>query len=112
MEYKFNIKLTSDELDLILTALEKMPMGEVLDVTKTIANQIDEQNFDAHEFSVALAEFEQNWKPSPPEKLNLDDFFKTMGDKGQANMEARKKPHWTQTPAGKKKMAARKRAAK
>jgi len=30
----------------------------------------------------------------------------------QEPVEAKKKPHWTQTPEGKKKMAARKRAAK
>lgn len=113
MEYQFNIKLTMDELNVILSALEKMPMGEVLDVTKSIANQISQQESQAAEFDFDMEDFASKWKPTPASGMSFSEFLQSVSEGMKKDSKPKNpKKHWTQTPAGKAKLAARKKARK
>ena len=113
MDFEFNIKLTQDDLDSLLSALERMPFGEVMHLVKKIAHQISEQTDDAAEFEFDMEDAARNWKPSPQKKMTLaealSELQKQVDERKNVMAEKPSKPHWTQTPEGKKKMAARKR---
>jgi hypothetical protein len=113
MDFEFNIKLNQEELDTLLSALEKMPFGEVMHLVKKIAHQISEQTDDAAEFELDMEDAARNWKPSPQKKMSLGEALaelqKQLKPQNDVMAEKPSKPHWTQTPEGKKKMAARKR---
>ena len=121
MQYEFNIKLNQDDLDKVLAALEKMPMGEVLQVTKKIANQVSDQSADAAEFEFDMEEAAMKWKPTPRSELTLQEALQKLKEdmdkhidaqvEAERNVQKPKNPkkHWTQTPAGKAKLAARKK---
>lgn len=113
MDFEFTIKLTQDELDQILVALEAQPLGEVLQVTKKIAHQVSEQGDDAAEFEFDMQLAARDWKPSPRKTMSLDEALEELQKHVKPQDETlEKKPHWTHTPEGKKKMAARSRRGK
>lgn len=113
MQYEFNIKLNQDDLDKVLAALEKMPMGEVLQVTKKIANQVSDQSVDAAEFEFDMEHAAMNWKPTPPSTMTMEEALQKLKEQMDKVAPVAKpknpKKHWTQTPAGKAKLAARKK---
>ena len=114
MQYEFTIKLNQEELDKLLTALEKLPFADVFHLVKKIANQVDDQAVDAAEFEFDMEQAAMNWKPTPPSNMSMEETLQHLQQKLYQAAEkhakpAAKKPHWTQTPAGKKKMAARKK---
>ena len=116
MDFEFNIKLTQDDLDEILFALEKMPLGEVMQLVKKIAHQIADQSDDAIDFDLHMEDAALNWKPSPQEKMNLEEavaeWQKQVDERKNVMAEKPSKPHWTQTPEGKKKLSRKRKSRK
>lgn len=113
MQYEFTIKLNQDDLDKVLVALEKLPFADVFHLVKNIANQVSDQAANAAEFEFDMEHAAMNWKPTPPSNMTMEEALQKLKEQMNQDTPVGKpknpKKHWTQTPAGKAKMAARKK---